>query len=114
MKRHPIPVSPLETVGVAVARARLGLLDGTEPRDIVCDRCDRGLGVAVRHHPIPQSFSSAQLVSLDETEHCRWCARPISAAGEAKAPLSGYVALARALIGDRVPGRPQSIGQEVA
>ena len=105
--RHPIAVSPLESVGVAAARVRLGVAMRAEPRDIVCDYCERALCVAVRHsdHPVPLYLTESRLITLDETEDCRWCARPITAAGEAKVPFSGYLAVVRALVGDQTPGR---------
>jgi hypothetical protein len=105
MNRHPIPVSPLETVGVAAARANLGRLDSAEPHDMICERCTRTLCVAVRHHPVPLSLLGAQLVSLNEQDFCRWCARPITSAGEAKVPIAGYLALVRDLVGEQAPGR---------
>lgn len=112
--RPSVPIAPTEPLADGLARVR-ACLDARPECTIDCAECRRQLAVGVRwaKRPIPRMISQP-LVSLGDDDHCRWCARPISARAQTLAPLAGFIAFARRLLDNRVAGRPHSIPTEAA
>ena len=89
-----------------------GHLDHAWLADVVCARCERPMTTTTSATP---RLVDSRLVSLDETDCCRWCARPITAEAERKVPLDGYRHLARELLrDDRTYGHDMFNPSEVA
>jgi hypothetical protein len=89
-----VRVAPTETFEAVRERfAAVRALAITVPVDIICSTCNRRLAVASAYSHIPDKMND-RLKILNETDDCRWCARPISAKGEAMAPLAGFIRFA--------------------
>ncbi len=108
--RIPIAIDPRAPLPASVARIHAVMVQHSTPCLIACERCGRGLATACRYakHPIP-SYIFEPGATLGATDFCRWCARPITAAGEALSPLTGYLAIARTILGERRAGRLEPI-----
>lgn len=107
-----IAVDPGAGIGTSVQAVQACLAESGDACEVSCARCSRHLCVAQRTlgRPVPERWQEARLVHLEESEYCRWCARPITAASEAKAPTAR--SLARLLMGlDRVLGRATSMAE---
>jgi hypothetical protein len=109
-KVQPVFVAPDESFDIIMARfVAVRALAITVPVDIMCSRCDRRLAVASAYSHIPDKMQD-RLTLLDEADDCRWCARPITAAGEARAPLEGFIRAARGAMRELAAFHPAEPG----
>lgn len=100
--RGTVTVQPteLEHVGSAIQVARVTAWFCK----VQCGRCDRVICGITQHTQTPRLITREPRI-FDESEQCRWCARPITKAAEDRVPLDGFARFAREwLKADRING----------
>ena len=93
----PLALEPLRTD--ADVRVR-GVLEQAASLSVACAVCQRTVSAYLTARmKLPRLLVETGRPLVSRADYCRWCARPLSERAQRVAPLDGFIALARAMMG---------------